>query len=107
MITIVTIAAMLLSFESLRKIGTGLLAIPVLAGSSSYALAESLGWKEGLYRNLDHERNAHDDSAFQRSRTAHLRGARHRRTRSGKWKRQRQWRRKRHGYRQLWRTRPE
>lgn len=33
-------------------IGTGLLAIPVLAGSSSYALAESLGWKEGLYRNL-------------------------------------------------------
>lgn len=33
-------------------IGTGLLAIPVLAGSSSYALAESFGWKEGLYRNL-------------------------------------------------------
>lgn len=33
-------------------IGTGLLAIPVLAGSSSYALSESLGWKEGLYRNL-------------------------------------------------------
>lgn len=33
-------------------IGTGLLAIPVLAGSSSYALAESFNWKEGLYRNL-------------------------------------------------------
>lgn len=33
-------------------IGTGLLAIPVLAGSSSYALAESFGWKEGLSRNL-------------------------------------------------------
>lgn len=33
-------------------IGTGLLAIPVLAGSSSYALAESFGWKEGLYRNI-------------------------------------------------------
>ena len=33
-------------------IGTGLLAIPVLAGSSSYAIAESLGWKEGLYRQL-------------------------------------------------------
>lgn len=33
-------------------IGTGMLAIPVLAGSSSYALAESFGWKEGLYRNL-------------------------------------------------------
>ncbi|HSX29220.1 MAG TPA: Nramp family divalent metal transporter [Candidatus Saccharimonadales bacterium] len=34
-------------------IGTGLLAIPVLAGSSSYALAESLRWREGLYRNLE------------------------------------------------------
>jgi len=34
-------------------IGTGLLAIPVLAGSSSYALAESFRWKEGLYRNLE------------------------------------------------------
>lgn len=33
-------------------IGTGLLAIPVLAGSSSYAIAESLGQKTGLYRNL-------------------------------------------------------
>jgi NRAMP (natural resistance-associated macrophage protein)-like metal ion transporter len=31
-------------------IGTGLLAIPVLAGSSSYAAAESFKWKEGLYR---------------------------------------------------------
>ena len=34
-------------------IGTGLLAIPVLAGSSSYAVAENLGWKEGLYRGLN------------------------------------------------------
>lgn len=34
-------------------IGTGLLAIPVLAGSSSYALAESFRWKEGLYRSLN------------------------------------------------------
>jgi len=33
-------------------IGTGLLAIPVLAGSSSYALAESFRWKEGLNRRL-------------------------------------------------------
>ncbi len=33
-------------------IGTGLLAIPVLAGSSSYAVAESFGWKEGLSRKL-------------------------------------------------------
>jgi NRAMP (natural resistance-associated macrophage protein)-like metal ion transporter len=35
-------------------IGTGLLAIPVLAGSSSYALAESFMWQEGLYRKLKH-----------------------------------------------------
>ncbi len=33
-------------------IGTGLLAIPVLAGSSSYAIAESLGWKGGLNHKL-------------------------------------------------------
>jgi Mn2+/Fe2+ NRAMP family transporter len=33
-------------------IGTGLLAIPVLAGSSSYALSEAFRWKEGLYRPL-------------------------------------------------------
>ena len=31
-------------------IGTGLLAIPVLAASSSYAMAESFKWREGLYR---------------------------------------------------------
>jgi NRAMP (natural resistance-associated macrophage protein)-like metal ion transporter len=34
-------------------IGTGLLAIPVLAGSSSYTISESFKWKEGLYRNLN------------------------------------------------------
>jgi NRAMP (natural resistance-associated macrophage protein)-like metal ion transporter len=33
-------------------IGTGMLAIPVLAGSASYALSESFGWKQGLYRKL-------------------------------------------------------
>lgn len=33
-------------------IGTGLLAIPVLAGSSSYTISESFRWKEGLYRPL-------------------------------------------------------
>jgi NRAMP (natural resistance-associated macrophage protein)-like metal ion transporter len=33
-------------------IGTGMLAIPVLAGSTSYAVSESFGWKEGLYRKL-------------------------------------------------------
>ncbi len=33
-------------------IGTGFLAIPVLAGASSYALSESLGWRGGLNRKL-------------------------------------------------------
>lgn len=33
-------------------IGTGMLAIPILAGSTSYAIAEAFGWKEGLYRKL-------------------------------------------------------
>lgn len=33
-------------------VGTGLLAVPVLAGSAAYALAESFGWKYGLYRKL-------------------------------------------------------
>jgi NRAMP (natural resistance-associated macrophage protein)-like metal ion transporter len=37
---------------ALGIVGTGLLAIPVLAGSSSYAIAESFRWREGLYRNL-------------------------------------------------------
>lgn len=31
-------------------LGTGLLAVPVLAGSTAYAISESFGWKEGLYR---------------------------------------------------------
>lgn len=31
-------------------IGTGLLAVPVLAGSASYAIAEACGWREGLWR---------------------------------------------------------
>jgi NRAMP (natural resistance-associated macrophage protein)-like metal ion transporter len=33
---------------ALGIIGTGLLTIPVLAGSSAYALSETFGWKEGL-----------------------------------------------------------
>jgi NRAMP (natural resistance-associated macrophage protein)-like metal ion transporter len=31
-------------------VGTGLLAIPTLAGSAAYALAETFGWREGLGR---------------------------------------------------------
>lgn len=37
---------------TLGVIGTGMLAIPVLAGSASYAMSESFGWKTGLYRKL-------------------------------------------------------
>ncbi|HLD40214.1 MAG TPA: Nramp family divalent metal transporter [Candidatus Nanoarchaeia archaeon] len=37
---------------ALGIIGTGLLAVPVLAGSASYALAETFNMKEGLYRKF-------------------------------------------------------
>lgn len=37
---------------ALGIIGTGMLAIPILAGSASYAISESFGWKYGLYRRL-------------------------------------------------------
>jgi NRAMP (natural resistance-associated macrophage protein)-like metal ion transporter len=37
-------------------IGTGLLAIPVLAGSSAYVMAESFGWKIGLSKTLKQAR---------------------------------------------------
>ena len=37
---------------SVGIIGIGLLAVPVLAGSSSYAISEALGIKEGLYRSF-------------------------------------------------------
>ena len=33
-------------------VGVGLLAIPILAGSVSYAMSEAFNWKEGLYRKL-------------------------------------------------------
>lgn len=32
--------------------GVGLLGVPVLAGSASYAIAELMGWKSGLYRKF-------------------------------------------------------
>ena len=43
---------------ALGVLGTGLLAVPVLAGSTAYALSETMGWKEGL------ERKAGDARAF-------------------------------------------
>ena len=33
-------------------VGTGLLAVPVLAGSAAYALSEAFKWREGLDRRL-------------------------------------------------------
>lgn len=42
---------------ALGIIGTGLLAIPVLAASASYTVAESFSWKEGLYRKLRNARS--------------------------------------------------
>ncbi|MCL5784245.1 MAG: Nramp family divalent metal transporter [Patescibacteria group bacterium] len=37
---------------TLGIIGTGLLAVPVLAGAASYCLSESLGWQYGLHHQL-------------------------------------------------------
>lgn len=37
---------------ALGIIGTGFLAVPILAGSASYAVSEAFGWKAGLYRTL-------------------------------------------------------
>jgi NRAMP (natural resistance-associated macrophage protein)-like metal ion transporter len=37
---------------ALGIIGTGLLAVPVLAGSAGYALADGFGWKQGLYKKF-------------------------------------------------------
>jgi NRAMP (natural resistance-associated macrophage protein)-like metal ion transporter len=37
-------------------VGVGFLAIPTLAGSAAYAFAETLGWRQGLNRNLKQAR---------------------------------------------------
>lgn len=41
---------------ALGIIGTGLLAVPVLAGSAAYAVSEAFGWHEGLSRKLTQAR---------------------------------------------------
>lgn len=38
---------------SLGIIGTGMLAVPILAGSSSYAISECFGWRVGLNRKFN------------------------------------------------------
>ena len=42
---------------ALGIIGTGLLAVPVLAGSAAYAVSETFHWEEGLDRNLRQARS--------------------------------------------------
>ncbi len=37
---------------TLGIVGTGLLAVPVLAGSAAYAISEAFGWKEGLGKSF-------------------------------------------------------
>ena len=41
---------------ALGIVGTGLLAVPVLAGSAAYGVAEAFGWHEGLSRVFTHAR---------------------------------------------------
>ncbi len=41
---------------ALGIVGTGLLAVPVLAGSAAYAVAEAFGWHEGLAKKLTQAR---------------------------------------------------
>jgi len=38
---------------SIGILGIGLLAVPILAGSSAYAISEVFGWREGLYRKFN------------------------------------------------------
>jgi Mn2+/Fe2+ NRAMP family transporter len=42
---------------ALGVIGTGLLAIPVMAGASGYALSDAFGWEEGLNKSFTQARN--------------------------------------------------
>ena len=41
---------------TLGILGTGMLAIPTLAGSAAYAVAETTGWRYGLYRRFQRAR---------------------------------------------------
>ena len=42
---------------ALGVIGTGMLAIPILSGSSAYALSEGFGWKQGLSKKFKEARS--------------------------------------------------
>ena len=49
---------------SLGIIGTGMLAVPVLAGATAYAVAETFGWRQGLGRKLSRAREFYAIIAF-------------------------------------------
>jgi Mn2+/Fe2+ NRAMP family transporter len=49
---------------ALGVIGTGMLAIPVLAGAVSYIFAETFGWKEGLDKKYYEARGFYAVMAF-------------------------------------------
>ena len=49
---------------SLGIIGTGMLAVPVLAGATAYAVADSFGWRQGLDRKLFEAREFYAIIAF-------------------------------------------
>ena len=56
-------------------IGTGMLAVPVLAGSAAYAVSEVFGWTEGLDRRPREASFLHHDRGRNaRRRRAELRG---------------------------------
>ena len=45
-------------------VGVGLIGVPVLAGSSAYALAEAMGWNEGLEKEVRDARAFYGVIAF-------------------------------------------
>jgi hypothetical protein len=47
-------------------VGAGFLVIPILAGSSAYAFAETFAWKEGLDVPVTSARNFYASSVFRR-----------------------------------------
>lgn len=49
---------------ALGIIGTGMLAVPILAGSGAYALAEIMNWREGLNEKFSHARRFYAVIAF-------------------------------------------
>ena len=49
---------------ALGIIGTGMLAVPILAGSGAYALAEIMKWQEGLEESFSHARRFYLVIAF-------------------------------------------